>query len=237
MAEGPTRTDIGLTDQPARRSSPLWLTRLELALGASAAIWLQVVGQVTNQVMHHVLHALPIVVLLLVPRNRWVHLTCALTGFLWIFMLAVITDMVHHALLEGGLLHGVGLFVWLAPVQAALGGAWMAANLAVLSRHPRRLLGFMLGALALIPILAALHPHAEPLFAVPVMEVARGHWLWAGVLALQLPAVLVVPGFLAMWFTGFAAYHPTRSAIGWMAAYWLFFLSCMVLGLLPALNP
>ncbi|MBN1534781.1 MAG: hypothetical protein JXA20_19070, partial [Spirochaetes bacterium] len=77
------------------------LPLLERAAGIMAVAWLQLVGIISGTVLHHVLHALPLFVLLTIPRTRALRLTAALAGFIWVFMLSAITPMVHDSLVRG----------------------------------------------------------------------------------------------------------------------------------------
>jgi hypothetical protein len=210
---------------------------LDLAAGVILVLWLQVVGLVAGQVLHQVLHALPVLLLVVLPKSRWVRLTCVMTGFAWIFMLAVITPMLNRALLQGGLWQRREIFVWLAPVAAALSALWAAVNLTLLARKPKRWPIFVVGFIVLIPVLASLHPHWQRWFVVPLRRLLEGQVIWAAVLAGELLAVVAAIWGGTMLVVRRHDLRPDRRVIGWQVLYWGFFLACMVLGLLPALNP
>lgn len=208
-----------------------------MVAGISVVVWLQVVGQVTHQVLHHVIHALPVVAILIAPKNRWVRLTRVLTGLLWVFMLSVITDMVHHAIIEAGLWNERGMFVWMAPVLAALCAVWVALNLTLLSETVRRLPFFMVSSLALIPIFAAAQPVVSEMFTVPVERVVQGKSAWTIVLIIELVVLTAIPWHLAVRSTKRRDFRSSRRVRIWLAAYWSLFLACMIVGLLPVVNP
>jgi hypothetical protein len=58
--------------------------------------WLQLVG-----VLHHILHALPVVVLLVLRPSAGRAVTGLLAGCLCVFLLAAVTPMIHDALILG----------------------------------------------------------------------------------------------------------------------------------------
>jgi hypothetical protein len=213
------------------------IDRAASALGVSCVIWLQVVGLVTGTVVHHILHALPIVVLLLPARTRWVRLTAALAGFAWIFMLAAMTPMVHDGLIRGQILTQSGeAHLWLAPIMALLSGIWMAINLSLLSAAPRRLPWFIAGSIGLIPLLAVIEPYIGMILIYPMERVIEGAYGWIFILIIEAAAVLIVPWWLAIRLTGAADLKVTWRVLLASAAYWSFFVACMVVGLLPAFN-
>ncbi len=223
--------------KPAATRFISWLVWAELGFCALAVVWLQVVGVVTETVVHHILHALPIAVLLPLPRSRAYRLTAALTGCAWIFMLAAMTPMIHHSIIEGYLLRYPELsYTWLAPSMAAISAIWMALNLTLLSGQPRQFGWFVLGSLALTPALALLHPLISAAFEKPLEATLQGHHLWALLLAIELPLVLALPWWLAVRLT---AQRDIRFSVGtglWQIGYWAFFFSCMVGGILPVFN-
>lgn len=212
-----------------------YLTLLERILCFAAIAWLLMVGIISNTVLHHILHALPIAVLLLVKRTRAVRLTAALVGFIWVFMLSAITPMVYDSLVRGFLFTSDNPDMWLAPVMSLLAGLWASLNLAVL--RPRRVGWFIPGGFLITPALALLYPLVNSLFKIPVEHVIHGQPVWAILLAVELTAVLLGPWALFVHITGSRELKCGKRLVFWQILFWLFFLACMVIGLMPALNP
>lgn len=212
-----------------------YISPCELAAGVLAVLWLQLVGIMSGTVLHHVLHALPIVVLLPMRRTRAVRLTAALVGFIWVFMLSAITPMVHDSLFRGLLFSSGNPDMWLAPLMSLIAGIWAALNLAAL--NPRRIKWFLLGAVLATPLLAAAHPMVYHAFRVPIEKTVSGQPHWAVLLTAELVLVLAGPLFVFVKATKSRGLSITRQAVLWQALFWLFFMACMIIGLLPGLNP
>jgi hypothetical protein len=203
-----------------------WTERIDLGLGISLVLWLQVVGLITRTVLHHVLHALPLLLLVLLPRTRFVRWLSALTSYAWIFMLAVVTPELRLALGEGE-----GFRAALAPVMAVLSAFWMALNLMLLSERIGGGWGCFLGSILLIPALMALNPYLMALFEIPLRRVLEGRAAWVGILVVELVLVLAIPWKLGLWLTGARDLRLTRRLLLQHAGFWAFFLACMIGGL------
>jgi hypothetical protein len=161
-----------------------------------------------------------------------------LTAFAWIVMLAMVSPMLHNALIRGYIItHPERPYTWLAATMALVSVIWMALNLTLLLREPGRLPRFVVGGVALVPICALTHPYFSPAIAAPLRWTIEGHYQWALVLALEVPLVLLAPWFAAIGLTRATDLRLTRKVLLGQVAYWTFFLSCMIIGLLPALNP
>ena len=212
-----------------------YLPLLERVVCITAIAWLQIVGIISNTVPHHILHALPIAVLLLIRRTRAVRLTAALVGFIWVFMLSAITPMVYDSLVRGFLFTSDNPDMWLAPIMSLLAGLWTSLNLAVLK--PRCTKWFILGGFLLTPVLAVLYPLVNSLFKVPIEHVIHGRLFWAILLAIELAVVLIGPWLLFVKITNSRELKCNQRLVFWQILFWLFFLACMVIGLMPALNP
>ncbi len=208
---------------------------LERAACVAVIVWLQLVGIISNTVLHHVLHALPIALLLFVNRSRALHLTAALVGFIWVFMLSAITPMVYDSLVRGFLFSSNNHDMWLAPGLSLIAGLWLSLNLAVL--RPRHAQWYIIGGLLLTPALALLYPAVNSLFKIPLERVIHGRLYWTILLMLELAAVLLGPWLLFVKLTGSRELKCNKRLVVWQLLFWLFFLACMVTGLLPAVNP
>ena len=218
--------------------SKSWLSLAERIAGVAAVACLQVVGVMTDTVLHHVVHALPIVVLLPLRRTRVVRLTAALLGFMWILMLAGVTDELHKSLIRGDLFVSPRTpITWLVPIMVAISATWAALNLSLLRPTRRGLSWFVLGGLMLALALALVHPLLNAAFEVPLDRTDQGEYVWAFVLALELCVLALGPWWLAVRLTGSRHVAITRSAVLRQVAFWGFFLVCMVVGVIPALNP
>lgn len=220
--------------------SPARPERWEVAgriLGFASAAWLQVVGFVTATVSHHVVHALPILVLALAPRGRWTRHNAALAGFAWVLMLSLLTPMIHDVLRGGVRFSTRGLaYTWLAPGMVLISAAWSAVNLTLLARAPRRMPAYFAWLVALGAVFGWTQPAVWPLFDACIEGVMRGNPTSVAVLAGWAVVLLPIPWFLVLCLT--ARPRQPMSGVGWAwaAAYWVFFVGCMVVGLLPALN-
>ena len=113
--------------------------RAESVSCALAVAWLQLVGVMTESILHHVVHAMPLAVLLFPRRSPRVRFTAALAAFAWIFMLSSVTPMIHMSLVEGVLFQPhPPPFVWLAPGMTLICAVWLALNLVLLTEDARR---------------------------------------------------------------------------------------------------
>ncbi len=211
------------------------LNLFERAAGFAAIAWLLLVGIISNTLLHHVLHALPLALLLPLARTRAVRLTAALVGYIWVFMLSAITPMVYDSLVRGYLLKTDNPDMWLAPAMSLIAGAWASLNLAAL--RPRGTKWFIAGGILLTPALALLYPAVHALAGFPLERVMEGRLLWALLLVFELAIVLIGPWYLFVRITGSRELQCTKRLVAWQVLFWLFFLACMVTGLLPALNP
>jgi hypothetical protein len=214
------------------------LDRLRLVdrlIGTVMVLWLQVVGVITGTVVHHVLHSLPILLLVALPRSRWIRLTSVLASFAWIFMLAVVSDNLMFSFrlaLKGHL----GIELWLAPVMALLSAGWLSVNLTLLRERENLFIPCTLVSIALIPVLTALNPLLMHFLSLPVQRVLEGKYIFMFVLLAELSAILVIPWQIATRFAGTPELRVTPGIALRQALYWFFFLTCMVTGLLPVLN-
>jgi len=224
-----------MADHPQRLT--LTIACGERLLAILAVLWLQVVGVITHSVLHHMLHAVPLVLLAAFPRGRWVRHTAALTGFVWLLMLALITPMLHHVLTDGvSWTLGAGASTWLAPVMAVLCAVWSSLHVALLCGRPRRWAHVAAGLVIVTLLFALLQPWCAVVFEVPVQHVLAGRLRWLIVLCVEVPVVLVVPWVLLVRGTARPCPPLTPSAVIGQVAYWLVFVLCMVGGLHPALN-
>ena len=194
--------------------------------------WLQVVGVLTHSVWHHILHAAPIVLLLVVRPSPARHFTGLLAGYLWVFMLAVVTPMLYNALIRGYLFNLSQPYIWLAPVAAGFAAVWAAANTALLRRRPQWFPAGVLIGFALAGLLAWAHPSVSYAFEYPLNRTLAGEYHWAVALLLETAVVLAVPSWCAFRLS--PDLRVTRAFVGWQVAYWVFFVAAMVAGLLPA---
>ncbi len=71
----------------------------------------------------------------------------------------------------------------------------------------------------------------------PGQKVMENRIPWMVLLALELVVVLTVPWTLVVRLTRRTDLRLDRRIVIWQALYWLFFLVCMITGLLPAVNP
>jgi hypothetical protein len=211
--------------------------RWERVLAIAAVVWLQIVGVITDSIIHHILHAVPIILLAALPRSQWVRHTAALAGFIWLFMLALVSPMVHHALTRGiAWTTGAGAYTWLAPGMALLCAIWSSLNIAILGRRPRAWATAAAGLILVTILFAGLQPWCAPAFEVPLQRVLDGRYSWLAVLLMEIPLVLAIPWVLLTWRTAPPRPRFTRKAAMAHAAYWLLFLLCMVAGLHPVFN-
>lgn len=215
--------------------APLWLRLGERLACVALVAWLQVVGVVTHSVVHHILHAAPVALLLLVPASAARHFTGVLAGYAWVFMLGVITSMLHNALIRGYVLtHPHIPYTWLAPVAAVLAVVWAALNAARLRQRPRLVVPVALLGLALIFLFAWAHPAWSSAVNYPVDRTLEGRYAWGLVVLLETAVALAVPAWAASRLNRELKW--TRRFVAWQVAYWVFFVAAMIAGLLPAFN-
>jgi len=225
----------------SRRATPMadaWEKRL-LAFERLACIlligWLQFVGIYGHSIVHHILHAAPVAVLLMVPLSPARHFTGLMAGFLWVFMLGVVSPMLYDSLIRGYLLTRPEIpYTWLAPVAALIAATWAAANFTLLARRHRWFAPAILTAIGLIFLLAAIHPYFSMAFEYPLEQTLAGHYAWGAVLLLETAIVLAVPGWTAFRLS--PDLRLSASFVRWQMAYWVFFVGAMVAGLLPVFN-
>ncbi len=209
----------------------------ERALALLAVLWLQLVGVVTHSVLHHVLHALPLAGLLVLPRTPWVRHTTALVGFAWVVMLSLMTPMIHDALTSGIVFTLRGrAYTWLAPGMVIICAAWTAMHVAILAGRPRRWPGYGLVLVACAVVLALTQPQVYAVFETPLQRVLDGHLVYLLAVLLEVPLVLGLPWVVLRRLTCPPRPPVTLRALCWQSAYWLVFVACMVTGLLPILN-
>jgi hypothetical protein len=195
--------------------------------------WLQLVGVKTHSVLHHVLHAAPVVLLLVVRPSPARHLTGMLAGYLWVFMLGAVSPMLYDALILGHLVRPVVPYTWLAPVAAVLATGWAAANAALLRRRPSRFLPYALIGVGLAGVFAVIHPYLSRAFEYPLDRTLAGGYAWVVVLLAETAAVLAVPYWCAFRLS--VELRVTKAFVTWQVVYWVFFVVAMVAGLHPAI--
>lgn len=219
----------------ADRRDLIWLLGCERLVCAAFVAWLQLVGLVTHTVLHHLVQAVPIVLLLFLCPSPSRHFTGVLAGFAWVFMLAIVTPMLHDAIILGyAITHPEEPTMWLAPVAALVAAAWAAFNLAALAQRPRFLLPTGLVGIGLIVVLAWIQPYITVAFEVPLTRTLAGQYAWALVLLLEAPVVLVLPAWYLFRLNPALRLCPSFVAL--QTAYWIFFVAAVVAGLLPVFN-
>lgn len=197
--------------------------------------WLQIVGVRTSSVVHHLLHAAPLALLLVVPASPARHFTGVLAGYLWVFMLGVVSPMLHNALILGYILTRPEVpYTWLAPVAAILAATWAAGNAALLAGRPRWFAPGLLAGAGLIGLFAWAHPYLALAFEHPLEQVLAGGYAWVAVLLVETAVVLAVPAWCAFRLS--PVLRVSTSFVAWQVTYWVFFVAAMVAGLLPAFN-
>jgi hypothetical protein len=197
--------------------------------------WLQLVGVMTHSMLHHILHAAPLGVLLVVRSSPARHFTGLLAGFLWMFMLAVISAMLHESLILGYLFNRRPMppYIWLAPVAAGLAVVWAAANLALLRRRSQSFVPGVLIGFALTWLFAWSHPYLSHAFEYPLHRTLAGEYHWVFVLLFETAVVVAASSWCVVRLI--PDLRVTRTFVGWQLAYWVFFVVAMVVGLLPAI--
>lgn len=207
--------------------------RLERALAWANVAWLQIVGLQTHTVLHHLLHALPLALLAVLPRTRWIRHLAAMAGLMWVVMLSLLSPMIANTLREGIPFGMRGLaYTWLAPVMLLLAAAWSAVNLGLLGGRPSRWPMWMLAIVVAGAVLGWVQPVSARFFETPVTR-ARDRVAPAYAPVVALATVLA----LGIWFVVRAATAPPRlgvdrAVLAGHVEYWLLFLLCMLAGLL-----
>lgn len=220
-----------------RYSSTRAIARAEWVLTACAVAWLQVIGVVTESVIHHVLHAIPIAVFLFLPRSTWVRHTASLAGFAWVFMLSFVTPMIRDVLTDGIVfVDRQHAYTWLAPVMLLISAAWSGLNAALLTGRPKRWALYALALLVIGVLLAHAPPWMRQLIELPLQRALEGRLLWVLIVVVEVPFVLALPWVLVRRLTQRPWPRLTSAVAAWQVAYWLTFLACMVVGMLPTLN-
>jgi vacuolar-type H+-ATPase subunit I/STV1 len=203
----------------------------ERATGVALVGWLQLVGVLTHSVLHHILHALPLVLLLVWRPSPARNVTGLLAGYLWVFMLAAVTSMLHDALILGWIVSRPQVaYTWLAPGAAGLAVVWAACNAALLRPGRWTLpLGLLVGVTLALGLTAA-QPYLSAAFEHPLEQTLAREYGWAAVLLLETAVVLALPVWAAVKLGGV---KPSWRFALCQAAYWVFFVALMVAGLLP----
>lgn len=206
-----------------------WESILELLSCLLLAVWLQVVGVVTDSVLHHLLHALPFLFLWLIPDASWRSFTGALLGFAWIFMLGVVTENLSRAfqLFPDGL----RTIAVLAPVTAALSSLFMSVCLSRLQNFHYAFLAFLPICFGLVPLFVVLRPVVSSGYAIALINVLNGSVFWGGILFLEMTLTLLIPGTIIYGIINNDALFLSRSAILYQVFFWTAFLGCMIGGL------
>lgn len=218
-----------------RREHPVWAGRIERLLAIAGVLWLQIVGVVTGTIAHHVLHAAPIVVLTVLHRSVCVRQTIALTGLAWIIMLALISPMIRETLLHGIVIGDRDrAFTWLAPGMTVISAAWAGLSIAILRHRVAEWAWWVLALLFAAILMALAQPWVATWYEIPLQRILDGEILWFGVLLIEVTASLMLPWWSLRLLT--PRQPVTARGVCWQAAYWMFFLACMVLGLMPAVN-
>ena len=204
----------------------------ERALNGLAIVWLMVVGVATHSVLHHVLHAAPLVVVALLPQGTRAWLMRAMSAYLWLFMLAVMTPMIEEEILHGALLRGRGeLQHWLAPTMALIACTWFATCVSLLARVRGAFLAAFVLIAAFTAGLARVQAVVGPLMTAPVERVIAGNFNAIAVVGLEAVLALLVPWGILLRV---ARIKPTFNAraVAMQAAFWGVFVLCMLVGLL-----
>ncbi len=213
------------------------LSRIELLTCACAIIWLQLVGILDRTVVHHIFHSLPVLLLLFLPKTPLTRLLSVLTAFAWIFMLSIVTPMLNNAIIRGYLISRSNLsYTWLSTGMALISAIWMAENLTLLSGKKSNFILFAAGSIILIPVLAFIQPYISLVFGIPLSRTLNGQYLWSLIFLAELPAVLFLPWWIAVKITHNNVLSMLKGKVLYQVLYWVFFLTSMIIGLLPALN-
>ena len=231
----PAAAELGRSADNCMTNEQRWISVGERVSCLLLIAWLQFVGWYAQSIVHHILHATPLVLLLFLPTSSARYLTGMLAGYLWIFMLAGVTSMLYTSLYLGDAFarpHNLGN--WLAPVAAALASLWAAFNAAMLANRVGFLVPSAIVWLGLAGVFTIFQPYITNAVGFPLDRVLAGQYLWINVLLLETIVVLAVPGLIAFHIAD--DLKVSWKLIGWQATYWLFFVVMMVAGLLPTLN-
>ncbi|NOY09184.1 MAG: hypothetical protein GXP33_10140 [Spirochaetes bacterium] len=213
------------------------LSRIELFTCVCAVIWLQLVGIIDRTVVHHIFHSLPVLLILFLPKTPLTRLLAVLTAFAWIFMLSIVTPMLNYAIIRGYLISHSNLsYTWLAVGMALISAVWMAENLTLLSGKKSNFILFATGSIILIPVLAFIQPYISLIFEIPLRRTLNGQYFWGLIFLAELPAVLFLPWWIAIKITHNNVLVMLKGKVLYQVMYWVFFLTSMIIGLLPALN-
>lgn len=147
-------------------------------------------------------------------------------------MLAAVTPMVYESLILGYLFKLSKPYLWLAPVAALLAAIWSAANMALLRGFRWFGTGTLIG-FSLIGLLAWAHPYLSAAFEYPLERTLAGDYPWILILLMETGVVLALPGWCALRLS--PQLRVTWAFIGWQVAYWVVFVTAMVVGLLPGI--
>ena len=222
---------------PPAPSSMRGFSIAEIVICVALVLWIQVVGVVTERIATHVVHALPFVPFLVVRKTGWVRLTAVVACLFWIFALSLMSPMVRHSVVEGGLWRDAGLFPWLAPGVAFLCAVSAALNLAILARAPRACPLFLVGALLLIVALAMVRPAAHAVFTVPIAGVLTGRPVWVVALVVELVVGVALFWYATVRLTRRSDLRWTDRILLWQGLFWAFFVGCTALGVPHAAFP
>jgi hypothetical protein len=121
--------------------------------------------------------------------------------------------------------------------MACICGVWAALNISLLRQTMRGFTFLVLGGLLISIPFALIHPLLNTAFEIPGLRVEQGEYAWGIVLALEVAILLAGPWLVALRLAGIRRSEFTRKIVWWQIGYWLFFLVCMIAGLLPAFNP
>lgn len=204
----------------------------ERALNGIAIVWLLVVGLTTHTIAHHVIHAIPLVVVAILPRGRRTWLMRAMSAYLWLFMLALMSPMIEEEILHGQLLRGGGeIQHWLAPMMALIACAWFAACVSLLTRARFAFLAAFVLIAAFTAALASAQTYLGPTMTTPVDELIAGNLNALAVVGLELVLALAAPWAILLRVAKLRPSFGVRE-VTIQVAYWGAFVLCMLGGLL-----
>ena len=204
----------------------------ERALSVLACLWVLVIGIETEQVPTHVIEAFPLLLLAVAPRSTWVRATAIAAGFSWLYMLVAVTPEFHQAIVGWQF---YALSSWLAPTMVALCVAWMAANLAILSKLRRPNWVYLAGCLGIVLPLWLLNRCCMEQLLYPLQRIVEGHYAWSLPLVGSSLAMVTCILLGVAWTTG-AKLPLSRRTVGLSLAYWLLFVACMIVSQLPGIK-
>jgi hypothetical protein len=208
----------------------------ELALLWAGVAWLQLVGVVTGTILHHIIHALPLVALGFTTRSTWARRTRATAGIAWIVMLAFFTPMIWHTI-SWGVLFGEGYpnYLWLAPGMVLIASCWASASLTLLRAPPRRPIVIAACTVGGAVALALLHPAVGWLLLIPIERLLAGEALWLPIVLIEAAVVLVpialIPRIVARAPMKALLTSTNRRTVIAHTTYWVGFVACMIAGL------